>query len=127
MADDRLFRLTYDSGTIKYGPRVVVGPAAAYTLKHKGSWSYRVGMLTKVEATDMEATSGWADVTEEFLGADATARAEAKARNQREASERAREHANRCPNCGTSSVVGRAIEHSIKDPFTGETSARMVF
>lgn len=124
-ADHRLFKLTYDSGTVKYGPRVMVGPAAAYTLKHKGSWSHRLGMVTKIEATDMDATGGWDDVTEEFLGADATARADAKARNQREAVERAR--AARCSHCGSSPVVGRAIEHSIQDPFTGETSARMVF
>lgn len=67
-ADTRLFRLTYDTGVVKYGPRAVAGPAAAQTIKH-GSWNHRIGRLVLVEATDAEATAGWTDVTEEFLHA----------------------------------------------------------
>lgn len=65
MADGRLFRLTYDSGTVRYGERAVAGPAAAQTLKH-GSSNYRLGLVTKIEATDLAATKGWTDVSGEF-------------------------------------------------------------
>jgi hypothetical protein len=67
MADTRLFRLTYGGGTVKYGGRTMAGAAAAATRNHPG-WNYRKGLLVKVEATNAAATSGWTDVTAEFLG-----------------------------------------------------------
>lgn len=67
--DTRLFRITYDSGTVKYGNRRVAGPAAAYF--NAGNAAYRLGYVTKIEATNAEATEGWTDVTTEFLKEDA--------------------------------------------------------
>lgn len=66
MADTRLFKLTYSSGTVRYGDRKVVGPAAAYSEK-SGNYSYRLGTVELIEATDAGATTGWADVTDEFI------------------------------------------------------------
>lgn len=65
MADTRLFRITYAWEPPKYGERKVLGPAVAYYNKTGGG--YRKGCIEKIEATNAEATSGWADVTEEFL------------------------------------------------------------
>lgn len=66
MADTRIFRMTYSSGTIKYGSRLAAGPAASYSEKY-GKYSYRLGTLDTIEATDAGATTGWTDVTSEFI------------------------------------------------------------
>jgi hypothetical protein len=65
VADTRLFRITYDSGTVKFGLRSVAGPAAARTVKY-GGYSWRLGLVNRIEATNYGATAGWSDVSAEF-------------------------------------------------------------
>lgn len=79
MADTRLFRITrqfddnrshiprygrqrQDPAKIEYGDRRVVSAKCG-----SGGYSHKYGPVVKVEATNAEATSGWEDVTEEFL------------------------------------------------------------
>ena len=64
MADTRLFRLTYDRGTVKHGNRLAAGLAAAMTAKRGGNC--RLGYVVKVEATNWGANEGWRDVSAEF-------------------------------------------------------------
>lgn len=68
-ADTRIFRITR-SGTpvIHYGPRKVLGPAIGYQKSNGGHGSWQKGTITKIEATNADATEGWTDVTSEFLG-----------------------------------------------------------
>lgn len=65
MADTRLFRITRERGKPEYGDRLVAGTKAG-----RGGDSWRKGRVVKVEATDAGATTGWHDVTAEFLGAE---------------------------------------------------------
>lgn len=65
MADTRLFKITYSSGKVAYGGRTKAAPAAAYSLFEGGG--YRKGAVVRIEATNAEATSGWTDVTAEFM------------------------------------------------------------
>lgn len=69
MADTRLFRIRYSNGQVKYGERRVLGPALSYHFKEGGG--YRKGHIVAIEATNAQATSGWADVSGEFLEEDA--------------------------------------------------------
>lgn len=63
MADTRIFRITSRYGKVDYGSR--------RRLSGKfGNPGYYNGPVAKVEATNAEATEGWADVTSEFLGGD---------------------------------------------------------
>lgn len=71
MKDTRIFRITRSfSGhvrgnppTIEYGNR----RTASNKCSGNGYISRRHGPVVKVEATNAEATSGWEDVTAEFL------------------------------------------------------------
>lgn len=74
-ADTRIFRITRRhtgelarytrerSDTVEYGNRRVASSKCG-----SGGYSYRHGSVVKVEATNADATEGWTDVTEEFLG-----------------------------------------------------------
>jgi hypothetical protein len=64
MADTRLFRLTYNDGSTRYGGRRKTANAASMA-KAGASWFLTV---TAIAATNAEATAGWTDVTNEFLG-----------------------------------------------------------
>lgn len=61
MADTRVFRITYTYGKVKFGSRQTASNAVSSTLR-----SY-IGRPVKVEATDKDALTGWADVSDEFL------------------------------------------------------------
>lgn len=59
MSDPRLFRITYDNGTVKYGPRRVLGPViGAHKVDHWGKHPVKVEAIPQPE---------WQDVTAEFL------------------------------------------------------------
>ena len=79
MADTRIFRMTrqFDDGRshmprygrqrsdpakVEYGDRRVASAKCG-----GGGYSYKYGPVVKVEATDADATTGWTDVTDEFL------------------------------------------------------------
>lgn len=73
MADTRIFKITRkfdgyvrrgveDPGHVEYGNK-----RAASGKCSRNSGSYQHGPVVKVEATNAEATSGWEDVTAEFL------------------------------------------------------------
>lgn len=73
MADTRIFRITREfsrdrytndrgPGRIEYGDKRVVSAKCGH-----GGYSYKYGPVVKVEATNAEATEGWADVTAEFV------------------------------------------------------------
>jgi hypothetical protein len=64
MADTRVFRLTYDDGSTRYGNRRKTSNAAG-AAKRGAHWYRKVHTI---EATNAEATAGWTDVTNEFLG-----------------------------------------------------------
>lgn len=64
MADTRIFRITYGDGCVKYGNRRAVSNVAAST-KKSPLWFQKADVI---EATNGEATEGWTDVTDEFLG-----------------------------------------------------------
>lgn len=70
MADTRLFKVFYKTGKIRYLARQAVGPAAASSVKY-GDYAFSKGRITKILATDAEATAGWTDVTNEFIKEDA--------------------------------------------------------
>lgn len=59
MADTRLFRITYDTGFVKYGPRRVLGPVIGAM---KDNWYKRP---VKIEAAPGDIA--WTDVTSEFI------------------------------------------------------------
>lgn len=67
MRDGRLFRITYDSGLVKYGDRRVVGLAAARV--NRGEPAYRKGWITQIEAIPRTVVE-WDDVTNEFIKED---------------------------------------------------------
>jgi hypothetical protein len=57
VSDTRVFKVTYEFGNLEFcNFRAVV---------QKG-YKYSKGRVTKIEATNAEATEGWADVTDEF-------------------------------------------------------------
>lgn len=66
MADKSLYRITYSSGSVKYGNRKVLGPAVAYTRDSPGG-AYRLGTILKIERVD-EDSIPWEDCTGSFLG-----------------------------------------------------------
>lgn len=63
MADTRLFKITYDNGSVKYGPRRVLGPVIGAM---KDGWYKRP---VKVEAIVVRPGE-WDDVTSEFIKED---------------------------------------------------------
>lgn len=63
VADTRLFRITRARGRIEYGNRQVAGNKTG-----RGGESWHHGRVIRVEATNAEATEGWTDVTDEFMG-----------------------------------------------------------
>lgn len=65
MADTRVFRITYGDGSVRYGNRRKASNAAAYAKGESPSWWNKANVF---EATNAEATAGWTDVTDEFLG-----------------------------------------------------------
>lgn len=71
MADTRIFKMTrsfagypHDGrpGRVEYGDKRVASAKCG-----AGGYSYRYGEVVKVEATDAGATTGWTDVTSEFI------------------------------------------------------------
>lgn len=66
MKDTRIFEVAYSSGMVRYLTRIAVSGAASRSVFDPGS-SYRKGRITRIRATNAEATAGWADVTAEFL------------------------------------------------------------
>jgi hypothetical protein len=64
--DTRLFKLTYKSGDVKYGGRAMASLTAAYSKPKVTRWP-KGGGIKIIEATNAEATSGWTDVTAEFV------------------------------------------------------------
>lgn len=72
--DTRVFRMTrkwggYNRRTDEFTGRIEYGDRKVASAKcGAGGHSHRYGSVVKVEATNPEATAGWTDVTEEFLG-----------------------------------------------------------
>lgn len=72
MADTRIFKMTrrrrqYRTGqvieeTVWYGNKRVASAKCG-----SGGYSQQYGAVEKVEATDADATTGWTDVTHEFI------------------------------------------------------------
>lgn len=61
-ADPNLYRITYNDGSVKYGPRKVLGPVVGHALAHNTCWHKRP---SKIERIPIPAE--WEDVTDEFL------------------------------------------------------------
>lgn len=61
-ADPNLYRITYNDGSVKYGPRKVLGPVVGHALAGNSSWCKVPVKLEKVLMPEFE------DCTEEFLG-----------------------------------------------------------
>jgi hypothetical protein len=59
--DTRVFKILYSEGKVKYGSRLTATGAVSTNLR-----GY-IGRPVQVWATDEAATTGWADVTTEFL------------------------------------------------------------
>lgn len=63
MADTNLYRITYERGQVKYGPRRVLGPSVGHS-NAPGSQAWIKGKVVKVERIPLP---DWEDVSEEFL------------------------------------------------------------
>jgi hypothetical protein len=60
-ADTNLYKITYDTEQVKYGPRRVLGPVVGHALGDNSSWCKRpVKIERAVEPV-------WEDCPEEFL------------------------------------------------------------
>lgn len=68
MTDTRIFRYTNTRGEHKFFNRKSLSAVLGYVKATRGYGSYKNGKPAKIEVTNAEATEGWTDVTEEFLG-----------------------------------------------------------
>lgn len=69
MTDTRIFRYTNHRDELKYFNRRTLSAVLGYVKgSSRGYGSYKNGRPVKIEVTNAEATDGWTDVTEEFLG-----------------------------------------------------------
>jgi hypothetical protein len=62
MADLSIYKITYNDGSVKYGPRKVLGPVVGHAKARNTYWHKRPA---KIERLPMPTT--WEDVTSEFL------------------------------------------------------------